>query len=431
VSIKRVFQSGDITAVSTLPTIELFDGTSVVLANSIYKMTAPEGETPTPDVSFNTGTIASDGTLTLRLQFKDDDVFDNYRFRLMIHDKSTDIGYVAYNRTLVGSLTAESNETDSFEFSAIDFGVLEFIPKTDKLNIVFGDTITDTDNSVLEYNAGIQSPNRKISVLEARMTALDNPFRDKVIAIWGDSRESNNPTSDPSGVGDQKDTSYPALLAKKLGATVLNFGLSGGAWAENTVQQDAASAIVNRVLTEDTSASADVIIISSMNDFKLATPLGSPTEATDKTTFYGAMRMTYKRLANKYPGKKIWLVLPQKRFDESTNYGGGDYLSYRKAQIDVAREYGIPTIDLYNNFPNSKTEITSGVSFYDTNMLNDTHFSAIGNDLVAEIIMRSLLGNGNNGSVDVLPPLPTTNGTYTLKLTVLNGVNTFSWILDS
>ena len=25
------------------------------------------------------------------------------------------------------------------------------------------------------------------------------------------------------------------------------------------------------------------------------------------------------------------------------NYGGGDYLSYRKAQIDVAREYGIPT----------------------------------------------------------------------------------------
>ena len=86
---------------------------------------------------------------------------------------------------------------------------------------------------MLEYNAGIQSPNRKISVLEARMTALDNPFRDKVIAIWGDS-ESNNPTSDPQGIGDQKDTSYPALLAKKLGATVLNFGLSGGAWAENT-----------------------------------------------------------------------------------------------------------------------------------------------------------------------------------------------------
>ena len=60
-----------------------------------------------------------------------------------------------------------------------------------------------------------------------------------------------------------------------------------------------------------------------MNDFKLATPLGSPTEATDKTTFYGAMRMTYKRLANKYPSKKIWLVTKNKNFDESMNYGGG------------------------------------------------------------------------------------------------------------
>ena len=74
---------------------------------------------------------------------------------------------------------------------------------------------------------------------------------------------------------------------------------------------------------------------------------------------------------------------------------------------------------------------TSGVSFYDTNMLNDTHFSAIGNDLVAEIIMRSLLGNGNSGVVETLPALPTTNGTYTLKLTVLNGVNTFSWVSDN
>ena len=421
-SIKRLFQSGDITAVSTLPTLNLYNGSSVVLANSIFKMTAPEGETPTPDVSFNTGTMASDGTLSLRLTFASGDVFSNYRFRLMIHDKSTDIGYVAYSSTHVGHLTALANEIDSLEFTAIDFGVLEFVPRNDKLNVVFGDTINDIDNTVLGYNAGVQTNNRKLSVVESRITALDNPFRDKVIAIWGDSRESNNPTSDPTGVGDQKDTSYPALLAKKLGATVLNFGLSGGAWAENTVQQDAQSAIVNRVLTEDTSASADVIIISSMNDFKLATPLGSSaTSNKTATNFYGAMRLTYDRLATKYPGKKIWLVLPQKRYDESTNYGGGDYLSYRKAQIDVAREYGIPTIDLYNNFPNTKP------TFYATNMLNDTHFSAVGNDLVAEIIMRSLLGNGNSGVVDKLPALPTTNGTYTLKLTVLDGVNTFSW----
>ena len=133
----------------------------------------------------------------------------------MIHDKSTDIGYVAYNRSLVGSLSIGSNERASFTFNGYQLWCIRVYTKADKLNAIFGDTITDLDKTMLEYNAGIQSPNRKISVLEARMTALDNPFRDKVIAIWGDSRESNNPTSDPQGIGDQKDTSYPALLAKK------------------------------------------------------------------------------------------------------------------------------------------------------------------------------------------------------------------------
>ena len=144
---------------------------------------------------------------------------------------------------------------------------------------------------------------------------------------------------------------------------LLNFGLSGGAWAENTFQQDAASAIVNRVQTEDVSASADVIVISAMNDFKLASVLGSPLpDNKDKTTFYGAMRLTYDRLAAKYPGKKILLVLPDMR----NTYGGGSYYHYLKAQVEVAKEYGIPIVDLYHNFPNAKP------TFYATNMLNDT-----------------------------------------------------------
>jgi len=361
-------------------------------------------------------------------------VFDNYRFRLMIHDKSSDIGYVKYEKDYIGSMLLNADEKSVLTFNAIPFGILEFVANDSySLNLLFGDSISDLRYTILEYNAGIGSPNRKISVLDERITAIDNPFRDKVIAIWGDSRESNNPTSDPQGVGDQKDTSWPSLLAKKLHATVLNYGLSGGAWAENTVQQDAGSAIVNRVLTEDASASADVIIISSMNDFKLHTTLGSPLPANkDKTTFYGAIRLTFDRLANKYPGKKIWVVLPQKRFDETVNYGGGLYADYRKAQIDVCREYGIPTIDLYNNFPNSKTTaVSGGTTFYATNMLNDTHFSAVGNDLVAELVARALIGNGNSGVADILPPIPTTDGTYTLKVTISGGIPVFSWVAGS
>jgi lysophospholipase L1-like esterase len=144
-----------------------------------------------------------------------------------------------------------------------------------------------------------------------------------------------------------------------------------------------------------------------MNDFKLATPLGSPLPNNkDKTTFYGAMRLTYDRLATKYPNKMIWLVIPQKRYDENTDYGGGIYHQYLKAQVDVAKEYGIPTIDLYNNFPNSKP------TFYNTYMLNDTHFNEYGNDYVAELIARSMIGGGNSAfgfSFDLMKTSPDGN----------------------
>lgn len=37
---------------------------------------------------------------------------------------------------------------------------------------------------------------------------------------------------------------------------------------------------------------------------------------------------------------------------------------------------------------------------------------------------------GNSGIVNVIPPLPSENGTYVLKCVVLNGVHTFSWIVE-
>ena len=95
VSIKRLFQSGDITAVSTYRPLNYLMAQVLYWLIAFIRWLHPMVKHHTRCSFPNTGTISSDGTLTLRLQFKDDDVFDNYRFRLMIHDKSTDIGYVA------------------------------------------------------------------------------------------------------------------------------------------------------------------------------------------------------------------------------------------------------------------------------------------------------------------------------------------------
>lgn len=69
-----------------------------------------KGETPTPDVSFNTGTAPEDATLTLKLGITSGQVFDNYRFRLMVHNKSNDIGYVNYRKETVGTMVLGANE---------------------------------------------------------------------------------------------------------------------------------------------------------------------------------------------------------------------------------------------------------------------------------------------------------------------------------
>ena len=98
----------------------------------------------------------------------------------------------------------------------------------------------------------------------------------------------------------------------------------------------------------------------------------------------------------------------------------GSYYHYLKAQVEVANEYGIPVIDLYNNMPGVKN-----TAFYTAYMLNDTHWNAAGNDRVAELVMRALLGNGNKGNIDRIPNVPTADGTYTLQVTIASGIPTF------
>ena len=66
-----------------------------------------------------------------------------------------------------------------------------------------------------------------------------------------------------------------------------------------------------------------------------------------------------------------------------------------------------PVVDLYHNMPGVKN-----TAFYTTYMLNDTHWNAAGNDRVAELVARELIGNGNKGNMDRIPNVPT-DGTYT------------------
>ena len=201
-SIKRVYQAGDVKDVGgVLPVIKLVDtSNNSVVENTIYERIPDTEEATLPtDIIFNTGSAPDAGTLTLKLAVTSGQQFQNYRFRLMIHDNATDIGYVPFERTTIGTMIVGKDETVELEFDAIGYGILEFVAQSETLNLLFGSTLADLSKSTLEYNSGIASPTRKITELGERVALIDETYKDKVIAIWGDSRESNNPTSNPSG----------------------------------------------------------------------------------------------------------------------------------------------------------------------------------------------------------------------------------------
>lgn len=256
----------------------------------------------------------------------------------------------------------------------------------------------------------------------------------------------NNPDSNPTGGGDQKDTSWPALLSATLGCNVLNYGVSGGCLAENTYQQATSQAIVNRVLTDDANKNADILVVSSMNDFKLGTPLGNASISNQNAaTYYGALNLTIQRLQTKYPKKKILFVIPQKRFDETENYGvehnttyanAGSYAAYRQAQILVCQWHGIKYVDLYTEFPGTP-KYANGVSgalsdAYKLYYLNDTHFSATGNQFVADLVGRALASDSTAGTDFMpLPALPREAGSYKLTLTLDSKmIPVLSWVKE-
>ena len=108
----------------------------------------------------------------------------------MIHDNATDIGYVPFERTTIGTMIVGKDETVELEFDAIGYGILEFVAQSETLNLLFGSTLADLSKSTLEYNSGIASPTRKITELGERVALIDETYKDKVIAIWGDSRQT-------------------------------------------------------------------------------------------------------------------------------------------------------------------------------------------------------------------------------------------------
>lgn len=109
---------------------------------------------------------------------------------------------------------------------------------------------------------------------------------------------------------------YPNLLARELGAEVVNLGTSGGTLGK-ALHGGTPLAILNAA--DKVRADADIIIVECiMNDFRVCTPVGKMFDTTSDT-FYGALHLLMQKLKSKAPNAKIFFTNSHENADTDYN----------------------------------------------------------------------------------------------------------------
>lgn len=149
-----------------------------------------------------------------------------------------------------------------------------------------------------------------------------------------------------------KDLSFPSVMKNKLGlGMVNNYGING-----SSISSFGSDSMVNRY--SEMSNDADIIFfMGGRNDFGSSTDLFGDinTPATNKNTFYGALKNIAEGLKTKYPNKLIVFCTPPHGSSETipetkpNPTTGKVYLDYVKAIREVANYYSLPVCDFWNN----------------------------------------------------------------------------------
>ena len=148
---------------------------------------------------------------------------------------------------------------------------------------------------------------------------------------------------------------FTDVFARKTGLEIKNYGIGGTRIARKR-RPSAVPAFDDCFLDrlERMDGEADLVVIfGGTNDFGHGdAPLGEP-DSEDEYTFYGAMRHLLRRAIQKYPEARIVVLTPLHRTSEcvTVNEIGlptNPLKDYVDAEIEVAREFSVPVLDLWS-----------------------------------------------------------------------------------
>lgn len=129
---------------------------------------------------------------------------------------------------------------------------------------------------------------------------------------------------------------YGGLTAYRNDMKFINTGWSGGTIANDQVKPFINNGVINVALGD--TVPDYLTIWYGWNDYAREAILLGDINSTDETTYYGAWNIALNLLINKYPTTKIGVIVPY-----------GMNAEWRQAVRDVAKKWGVPYLDLYEN----------------------------------------------------------------------------------
>lgn len=170
---------------------------------------------------------------------------------------------------------------------------------------------------------------------------LTNPFEGKKWVVFGDS--ISQPNTD-------KVDKYYHYIAKNLGMTVKSYAVGGSGYFKGA---SSATFDVNNIVDKISQAESEYDIVSFMagvNERNLT--LGEPTDVIptegNPTTCCGAVKLAIEKAIEKYPTAQIFLITPTPGTGNDATPKQGNLAKYVDKQIEIARMYNIPVLDLYH-----------------------------------------------------------------------------------
>lgn len=236
-------------------------------------------------------------------------------------------------------------------------------------------------------NVDIFSTNNDyIKVIVSRANGTSNSFEDVVtfenkqyptynktyVAVGDSLTEGEDPNNNYApAVGHR----YTDWVGRELGVKAINMGVGG-----STVRNNGANSVYARITSVP---KADFVsIMAGTNDFGTNTPIGNyggDLTKEFKAAFDNVVRYMMTR------DEQLIIITPPNR-KQQTNTLGLSLKDYVDVELEVAKKYGIPVIDLYNTYQYH----TAFENFYAKYMPDGLHPSAAGYDLMSKRIVAGI-----------------------------------------